>query len=205
MRTGCFKLFLIGLVFVASGRIHGQTGLGAVDTFLASNPDATIEKQTLGSFKGTNQAELTLRAIVAKNPAHPASEVKGLEIQLSAEGQTIIKHLDDVRRPDSARDSLTEFEAHLSHLAMHRSDFAPGDLRLERTTIAGANEPVGPRPYPCRKCHLFNLGIYRRGSETGITLDIPGDPVFTIAFFPDITREQIVDIIKAGRQWLDSN
>jgi hypothetical protein len=194
-----FAVLILASLF--AGPARGQGGVphpGLLETFLASTHDPPISEKQLGSLSGPNKATATFRAIVAKDPANSRHTVKGLEVVLTANNKSVTLYLDDDRDPDSTIGSLEQFQILLSRLPTHLET-------RPKMTVGVLNRPGSSPTYCCPRFDAMNAGIYRRGEESGVVIDSGGNPVIIEALFPGQKLNSVVEMIAAGRAWLDSN
>lgn len=178
---------------------------GPLETFLASNPNVPVVKKQTGILLGTNQEKAVFIAIVARSPSVPAMELKGMEIQITDNGHTYTLYLD--YEPAASPDSRDNFQNFLRSLA----DLADKNAVIKRFYEQAPNATDASRWGTTTGAythdfhvHVLNIGWWH--TEEGMCVAIDGAGSTPGSFdFPGATVAQVIESIKAAREFLVTN
>lgn len=181
---------------------------GLLESFLKRHPDAVLTKRLLGTLEGRGATKATFTAVVASDPADPATKVKGLVVQLEDGDRKATVYVDDDRDEAMHEDSLWEFQRRLERLP-------DKDKALEYWRRAGSansewtfggiahNRPADSPRYCCPRNGVLGVGWYKHGEEVGVVIDAL-DP-FRLFYFPGLEMAKVVEMVAAGRAFLNAN
>lgn len=172
---------------------------GPLETFLDSNPNATVVKKQTGILVGSNQEKAVFIAVVASSPADPTVKFKGIEIQITDTGHTRTLYLDyePAVRPDS-RDNFQHFLIRLAFcedtnaITVQVHEQNPAATRYGANTDAFAHNRVA-----------FDIGWWHTEEDTGVMIIGPRGRHFV--YLPGTSISQAMESIKAAREFLIAN
>jgi len=186
---------------------------GLLETFLDRHPDAVLVKKALGTLEGREGTRATFTAVVASDPADPASKAKGLVVQFEHADRKATAYIDDDRDEEIHQDSLRQFQESLER--MPKKDEAGGNWRPAGSTNSkqtfsldwdfgghAENRQGDSTSYCCPRFAAITIAWYKRGEELGLVIFGPHLGMF---WFPGDQRAQVVEMVAAGRAFLNAN
>lgn len=178
---------------------------GPLETLLASNPNAPVVKKQTGILVGTNQEKAVFTAIVASSPSAPTVKFKGMEIQITDNGNPYTLYLD--YEPATPPDSNDNFQRFLESLA----SLADKNAAIKRFYEDSPNATEATRwgmttGADFHGADVLNIGWHHTHKDMGVRIDggrrspVPGS-----FYFPGTTVAQVIGIINAAREFLVTN
>lgn len=183
-----------------SRAVHVQNEPGVLETFLTTNPNATVTRQVLGSVAGSDGSRADFKAVVAENKLSK-KKVKGIEVNLENPSQKAYLYIDE--------DGLQELEASLNSLEgtehfilQHRDRYGSADLRVPHLTTAVNQSPINGESYG-----VLELGFYQHESGFGVYFFAPPGKSHSSAqlWLQNVDIGQITLLIRSGRAFLTVN
>ncbi len=177
-----------------SRTFHVENEPGALETFLLSTANASVKCQELGTLPAPADAMVKFSAIVAEDPLSK-KKAKGLKVELKNGDQSDAVHLDE--------EGLKEFQEYLaSQQEKHLDRYSPAELEKPYVNSAVNRSTANGELYVG-----LDLGFYRHERAFGLFLHAPwGTRHHTVVLYlPNATISQAIDLVAAGRAFLQGN
>ena len=183
-----------------SRTIHIQNEPGKLEAFLLSKPNAPVKEQPLGALPAPEDSMAKFTGIVAEDPLSK-KKAKGLKVELKNGEHADVVYLDEEGLKELQHSLISQINSQ-RFIQEHLNEYSPADLEEP-----GVNDAVNQSPATGGWYSPLVVGFYRNVDHFGVYLLAPwGTRHQTVQLWlPDAKTSQVVDLLAAGRAFLQAN
>jgi hypothetical protein len=197
-------ILMLGPSWSALGACGGQAGAkdcspgGPLAALLARDTTARIGRKDVGVLSA-GDSTATFTAITVSPSSDREQVIKALEVRLEGKGQSATIYLNPDRLGDFERALAQMADGERGELDKWRAEDVGQSIGSHGETTGGFGDDESGSGHTLR--HVLNVGIYLRGSESGVSFDVPV-PRGCIFRFPGVSLGKVVDSVHAGLETL---